>query len=316
MSLLPNRDLKEVVEAQTHARMKRILFIINPVSGRRHLKNISGLIHKTIDRSKFDVSIQYTESKGHGQALSSEAVEANTDIIVAVGGDGTINEVAAPMIGSASILGIIPLGSGNGLARHLGISRSVRKAIGLINQMHHIAIDTAIINDRSFVSIAGVGFDAAVAHLFAKNDKRGFFSYLGIIRERFRNYQPQNYELVVDGEIQLKTDAFFISFANSNQFGYNTAIAPDASLTDGILNLCIVKKPDLWEMPIIAGLLFLKKIDRSKYVQILPARTIKLTQQHEQYVNLDGEAILMNTELNIKVMPKSLHIITPQHANR
>lgn len=296
--------------------MKRILFIVNPVSGRRNLKNISGLIHKTIDASKFDVSIQYTESAGHGKVLSRSAVEARTDMIVAVGGDGTINEVASPMIGSTSVLGIIPLGSGNGLARHLGISRSIPKAIGLINQMHHIAIDTAIINDKSFVSIAGVGFDAAVAHLFAKNDKRGFFSYLGIIRERFKGYQPLHYELTIDGETQLKTDAFFISFANSNQFGYNTAIAPDASLTDGILNLCIVKKPNLWEMPIIAGLLFAKEIDRSKYVQIIPSRSIKLVQQFEQYVNLDGEAILMDKELNIKVMPKSLQIITPRHVIR
>ncbi len=295
---------------------KRIHFIINPISGRRPQKDIEQIIYATIDKKQFDVSIQFTDSVGHARQLSREAVASATHIIVAVGGYGTINEVASEMIGSDCILGIIPGGSGNGLARHLGIPRSLPKAIALINKTMTTAIDTATINDKSFVSIAGVGFDAEVAKLFATNKKRGFLSYLRIIIDKFNNYRPKKYVLSIDDDLKISVRAFFISFANSNQFGYNTAIAPNARLTDGLLDVCIVSKPKLWEMPIIANLILLKRIDKSQYVRIIPAKHILISQKKKRFVNLDGEAIKMKRRLVIKVKPKSLNVIIPDHAVR
>lgn len=154
---------------------KKIVFIVNPISGMHRRVRLDEAIKKHIDKKKFDPVILETQYAGHAVALSREAVRQKTDVVVAVGGDGTINEVASQIIGSDTVLGIIPQGSGNGLARHLGIPRMIAGAMRLINRLHVTEIDTATVNDVPFVSIAGVGFDALVAKLFAKGERRGFF---------------------------------------------------------------------------------------------------------------------------------------------
>lgn len=290
---------------------KKIVFIINPISGGKKKVDIPKAILAEIDYDKFDVDIRFTERVGHAQEISKQCVEDGFDIIVAVGGDGTINEVASEMIGSDCILGIIPRGSGNGLARHLGISRSVNKALGLINSAHTFKIDTASINGKTFISIAGVGFDAKVAELFANSKKRGFLSYFKIIAEKYATYRPKKYSITLDSGKTMTTKALFISIANSNQFGYNTTIAPNAKLNDGKLDICIVKKPFLVEIPLIINLLLLRAIHLSPHVEIIPASKIIIVQSKNRKVNIDGEAIELGKELNIKVNPLSLDIIIP-----
>lgn len=290
---------------------KRIVFIINPISGGKRKVDLPKTIQTEIDKIKFDVNIRFTERAGHAGEISKQAVDDGIDIIVAVGGDGTINEVACQMINTKSILGIIPQGSGNGLARHLGISRSIRKALGLINSAHTMKIDTASINGTPFISIAGVGFDALVADLFASSKKRGFFNYLKIITEKYASYRPKKYSITIDTGKTITTDALFLSFANSNQFGYNTAIAPNAQLNDGKLDLCIVKKPFLLEIPLIANLMILKAIHLSPHVEIIPTSEIFVKQSKNRKVNIDGEAVKLGEELNIKVNPLSLNVIIP-----
>lgn len=290
---------------------KKIVFIINPISGGKKKVDIPKAILAEIDYDKFDVDIRFTERVGHAQEISKQCVEDGFDIIVAVGGDGTINEVASEMIGSDCILGIIPRGSGNGLARHLGISRSVNKALGLINSAHTFKIDTASINGKTFISIAGVGFDAKVAELFANSKKRGFLTYFKIIAEKYASYRPKKYSITLDSRQTINTKALFISIANSNQFGYNTTIAPNAKLNDGKLDICIVKKPFLVEIPLIINLLLLKAIHLSPHVEIIPASKIIIVQSKNRKVNIDGEAIELGKELNIKVNPLSLDIIIP-----
>lgn len=290
---------------------KKIVFIINPISGGKKKVDIPKAILAEIDYDKFDVDIRFTERVGHAQEISKQCVEDGFDIIVAVGGDGTINEVASEMINSKSILGIIPRGSGNGLARHLGISRSVNKALGLINSTHTMKIDTASINGKPFISIAGVGFDAKVAELFANSKKRGFLTYFKIIAEKYATYRPKEYRITLDSRQTITTNALFISIANSNQFGYNTEIAPNAKLNDGKLDICIVKKPFLVELPLIINLLLLKAIHLSPHVEIIPASKIIIVQSKNRKVNIDGEAVELGKELNIKVNPLSLNIIIP-----
>jgi diacylglycerol kinase (ATP) len=295
---------------------KRILFIINPISGKNKKEDVSKLILAKLEINRFDIEIKTTQSAGHARKISKEAVALNTDVIVAVGGDGTINEVASEMINSDSVLGIIPRGSGNGLARHLGIPQSFAKAVQLINDSHSTKIDTATLNDIPFISIAGVGFDALVAREFAKNPQRGFITYFNIITQRFFKYKPKKYKLIFDNNPEITTKAFFISFANSNQFGYNTTIAPSAKLNDGKIDVCIVKKPDLLDIPETANLLLLKQIDKSEYVRIVQTKSLIVKRKKNKVVNIDGEPVKVGKTLHIKIKPMSLNVIIPKDVKK
>jgi len=298
------------------ANKTKIIFIINPISGARKHLHIEGLILKRTNKQKFDIEIKYTQRAGHARELAKKAVENKADVVVAVGGDGTINEVGSQLIGSEVILGILPLGSGNGLARHLGIPRIIPLALRLINNMKISRIDTAMVNEHPFISIAGVGFDALVAKVFAKSSSRGFLTYARIITKKFSRYRSKKYKLLFDNGEKIKTRAFFISFANSNQFGFNTTIAPDASLTDGLLDICIVKKPNLFELPLIANLLMLRLIDKSPLVKIIQSTHIVVEQTKNRPINIDGEAVKIKKRLDIKVNPLSLKIIVSSNGTK
>jgi YegS/Rv2252/BmrU family lipid kinase len=212
-------------------------------------------------------------------------------------------------------LGIIPVGSGNGLARHLGIPLSVSKAIQLINEGHYQLIDTATVNEKPFISIAGVGYDALIARKFANSKKRGFSNYLRIVVQTFIKYKPKKYFIHMDGNT-IKSRALFVSFANSNQFGYHAQIAPKAKLNDGLLDICIAQKPKLFEMPLIANLVLLKMIDKSPHVKVIPAKEIIIERKKGKYVNIDGEALQMEKKLNVKIVPSSLKVIIPEHVKK
>lgn len=154
-----------------------------------------------------------------------------------------------------------------------------------------------------------------VARKFSKNKKRGFFSYLRIVTNEYRTYKPKKYKLLFDDGKHLKVKAFFISFANSSQFGYNTAIAPHAKLDDGKLDVCIVQKPRIFDMPMVANLLLLKRIHQSSLVRTIPASGLKV-QRNNRIVNLDGEALKLKKKLEIKVKPLSLKIIIPENDSK
>jgi diacylglycerol kinase (ATP) len=291
--------------------MKNVLFVVNPVSGVGSKDSFPQLVEKTLDRSKFDYEIVYTKKAGHAIKLSKKAVKQAVDIVVAVGGDGTINEVAGSLIGTDVILGLVPGGSGNGLARHLHIPLHTEGALKLINSCHVSKIDTGIVNGQPFVSIAGVGFDALVAKLFAREPNRGFLTYFRIVAGRYQHYRPKHYSIVIDDSQEIQKEALFITLANSNQFGYNTTIAPNAKLNDGMIDVCIVEKPTIFEMPLIINLLFLKMIHHSRYVTIIKAKEVKVIRNKNRMVNIDGEPMKLGKDLVAKVNPLSLHIIIP-----
>lgn len=290
---------------------KKVLFVVNPIAGGIHKESFPGLVDLHLNKEVFSYEIEFTRSGGHAAELSRDAVSRGLDVVVAVGGDGTINEVAQSLVGTGTVLGIIPSGSGNGLARHLNIPFHFEKAIELINTGRVSKIDTGRINGRVFVSLAGVGFDALVAKLFAHQPHRGFFTYFRIVAQRYQSYRPKTYIITLDGHTRIKTKAFFITFANSNQFGYNTTIAPNAELNDGLLDVCIVQKPTIFEMPLIINLLFLKMIHRSKYVNIHKAARIELIRRKNRVVNLDGEPVRLDRDLTVEINPLSLNIIIP-----
>jgi len=289
---------------------KKIIFIINPISGVGKQRLVETAIDKTLDKSIFDYDISYSNAPKHATELSKDAVDKNYDIVVAVGGDGSINEVAKGIIGSNCILGIIPVGSGNGLARHFNLPFDISQAIEVINQCNTIKIDTATINDQLFLSIAGVGFDALVANKFAKGKRRGFWSYFKITVREYPKYKPKKYSLTIDGK-KMNRRALLVSFANSNQFGYNTSIAPMAIINDGFLDVCILRKVPIVKAPFIAHLLFSKRIDKTPYMEIIKAKEVKVIRKKNSKIHIDGDSLKLNKELNIKINPLSIKVIVP-----
>ena len=292
---------------------KRILFIVNPISGSRRRRNHVELINDHVDRNKYDINIALTKYAGHAIEISRQAVKDKYDVIVAVGGDGTVNEVASQMINSNSTLGIIPGGSGNGLARHLNIPLTPLRAISLLNKGIVTTIDTATVNNKPFISIAGVGFDALVAKKFAKSPRRGFLTYFRIVANEFLTYKPKKYKLSFDEGLYIKRRAFFISFANSNQFGYNAKIAPNARLNDGKIDICIAQKPNVFQTPVVANLMLLKLIDKSPLMDIISTTGVVIKRKKNKVINIDGEPVKLDKELVIKVVPSSLKVIIPQN---
>lgn len=289
---------------------KSILFIINPVSGVGKQKGVEEMIAKELDQSKYTYRVVFTEGPGHAVVLSREAAAARIDIVVAIGGDGTVNETATGIVGTESALGIIPTGSGNGLSRHLKIPMNLKKAIGIINQGKTKKIDTATINDNFFVNIAGVGFDASVAKKFALSEKRGFATYFQITTNSYKDYKPKKYTLAIDGET-ITRRALLVSFANSNQWGNNITIDPNARLDDGYIDVCIVQKVPYWKAIFFAPLLFIKRFDRTSYVEIIRAKEVQLLRKKSRSVNVDGDPRKMGKELNIKILPLSLNVVVP-----
>ena len=263
---------------------------------------------KFLDTSKFNASYVFTDGPGHAHEMAIEMVKGDADILVAVGGDGTINEIASGIFGSGKILGIIPYGSGNGLARSLGISLNDRRAVQTLNNLNVNRIDSATLNDRSFFNMAGIGFDAHISAIFAHNVTRGLGGYVKTAITEISNYQCQHYMLEIDGR-RISRDAFMISIANSSQFGNNAHISPYASLKDGLLDVVITKPFPLYQFPILGYRMFSKSTHRSKYVEIIKGKEIRIVREGGGAIHLDGEPWDMASELEIRVKPLSLSVL-------
>ena len=291
--------------------MKRdkILFIINPISGVGKQKKVEKALEKVLDKNLFDYEVEYTEYAHHATVISLQAAIRQVDIVVSVGGDGSINDCVRGLIGTNVTLGIIPAGSGNGLARTLNIPLNIEDAIEVLNKKKRATIDTVKVNNKIYASIAGIGFDALIAKEFRKTKVRGFNKYLSLILQFYPFYESQNYKMEIDGE-KIESNALFISFATSNQFGYNTVIAPSAKIDDGFMQISIVKKVPIVMLPWTAQLLFLKNFDKSMYVKTYKAKEVKVI-NNSRLVNLDGESVLMDKKLHFTINPKSLNVIIP-----
>ena len=286
---------------------KKILFIINPISGTGKQKKVEKLIEKYLDLNLFEFNITYTQYAKHAIEISEKAA-SSYDIIVAVGGDGSVNEIAKALINTNVNLAIIPTGSGNGLARHLKIPMEIKAAILKINQLNIKRIDTVKINDYHFLGTAGTGFDAHIGWKFAEATKRGFWSYMKITIKEYFNYPEKNFTLNIDGK-EFNKQAFLITFANSNQYGNNVYISPTSIIDDGYLKIVILNKFPLYYVFDFAYRIFNKKIDRFKYVTTLYGKQINI-KVPQQELHIDGEPFKLGNELQIEVVPKSLNIIT------
>lgn len=289
---------------------KKVCFIVNPISGVGRQKVIEQLVAGKLDASKFEAEIVYTEARRHATILSREAVNKGCEIVVAVGGDGSVNEAARGLIGTNASLAILPAGSGNGLARHLKIPVNLVKAMQVINTGKPVTIDTASINNEIFIGMAGIGFDAHIGWEFAKFGKRGFQSYIKVITREYPKYHAQQYHLEIDG-ITYERNAFLISFANGSQYGNNAAISPQANLQDGLLDVCILKQFPLYALPVLAYRLFNQKMHESEYMEIIRGSHIRV-KQPANTAHIDGEPVELGNDLEIKVNRSSLKVMCLQ----
>jgi YegS/Rv2252/BmrU family lipid kinase len=271
---------------------------------------IPGLIDAILDRSKFNPNFSFTEYIGHASEIAEEASGKNFDIIVAVGGDGTINEIATKVMQQNKILGIIPFGSGNGLARFLKIPMNTVKAIEVINDQHTLLIDAGKFNDKHFFNMAGMGFDAHISSVFAGNKSRGLTGYLRLGLKEVLDYKAQVYHLNIDGTDYVKK-AFVISLANSSQYGNNAHISPAASITDGLLDVCIVKEFPMYKLPLLGYEMIRGITNRSDLVEIIRGKQIKIIREFDDAIHIDGEPFFMGKEIAAGIAPLSLKIITP-----
>lgn len=289
---------------------KNIVFIINPISGVGRQKTAEDAIRKHLDHSKFSYEIITTKYAHHATEIARNAAIAKIDIVVAMGGDGSANDVAQGLLNSETVMGIIPVGSGNGLARHLKIPISLEKSIQIINSENFTKIDTATINEKLFISIAGLGFDAYVAEEFAKCKRRGFRSYSKTVFTKFIGYQPSHFKINFDGR-EIQRTAIVVSFANSDQFGYNASIAPKASINDGFIDLVIVSPVSFFRGILLLGKLFFKTIESSSKVEIYKAKEIKVEVSNNVSCHIDGDPNDQQHSVHVKVHPKSLNIFIP-----
>lgn len=290
----------------------KVLFIINPISGGKDKKKIPGYIENHLDKVKFDFRISFTERVEHAFMLSKAAVKEGYDIVVAVGGDGTVNEVAKGIVNSNCVLGIIPYGSGNGLARTLKVPLNTIAAIKNINNNYHIKIDSAKLNDRMFFNMAGCGFDAQISNEFANDKKRGLIGYIKVAFQEIRKYKSENYQINIDGNI-INKEAFILSIANSSQYGNDAHIAPHADVKDGILDVVVVKPFHFIKLPLMALYMFSNKADKSKYVEYYKGKKIHVSREKQAPIHLDGEPSMEQKDLNIEILPLSLNVIVPSY---
>lgn len=286
----------------------KIAFIINPISGTAHKEDLSSLIQKGLDMHLFDPEIIFTEYRGHGTELAKEFVAKGFKYIVAVGGDGTVNEVGSALIHTDCFLGIIPMGSGNGLARHLGIPMNLTKAIANLNQSEPISMDYGVVNGHPFFCTCGTGFDAYVSTEFAKGKKRGIMSYIEKIITGYFTYKSQNYHLL-GNDIDLKGKAFVLTFANASQWGNNAYIAPQASVQDGQIDISILSNFPIIAIPTLALQLFAKTIDKDLFMTTLRSSEITLLREESGPFHYDGEPYEEGTEIQVKAVHDGLKVL-------
>lgn len=295
--------------------IEKVQAIINPISGVGSKRKIPNMISEFCQTEKSSLKINFTEYPGHASELTQKALNEGANLIIAVGGDGTVNEVARAMLGSDAVLGIIPKGSGNGLARELHIPMDVKGALDVIRKGHLSVIDSCEANEKTFFCTCGVGFDAAVSQKFANERHRGSLTYIKNTIEEYLSYKPEPYELLLDDEQVIKEKAFLVACANASQYGNNAFIAPHANIQDGKMNLTILKPFTPLDIAPLAIQLFTKQIDRNSKIQSMKARRVTIIRQKSGVMHLDGEPIMADSHIDIKVFPQMLKVFTPEQVS-
>ena len=291
--------------------MKKYLAIINPISGTGSKKSIPELLGQAYSSADGELFLTYTKAAGHAEELAHRAAEEGFEEVIAVGGDGTVNEVARALLGTNTALGIVPKGSGNGLARSLGIAMNSEEAIRQLSSGRRICIDSCTMDGRPFFCTCGMGFDAAVSHAFAEASSRGPVTYFRTMIEEYRGFQAENYHITLDGERSFDTEAFVLVAANATQYGNNAYIAPEADLADGFLDLALIRPFPGIEAAFVLGDLMLGRLPNNKYYHAERARELIIERPSPGVIHLDGEPCHAGERVEVRLIPQSLHVIIP-----
>ena len=292
---------------------RQITFIINPISGNHSKDVIPKIIDTRLDKELFDYELRMTEYAGHAAEIAYECTEEGRDIVVAVGGDGTVNEVARSLTHSNTALGIIPCGSGNGLARHLCLPMDTKKSIDIINACKIEAFDYGVINRQPFFCTCGMGFDAFISLKFAEAGKRGPITYVENVLKEGLKYKPETYE-VEDETGAKKYKAFLIACANASQYGNNAYIAPGATMKDGEMDVIIMEPFNALDAPQIAADLFMKTLGNNSKIKTFRAKNIHIHRKEPGAIHFDGDPMMMDTDIDVHIEHEGIKILTNPEA--
>ena len=292
--------------------INKMLAIINPISGVGSKDRVAEVISSRCAEKGISLNITFTEYAGHAMELTQRAIDNRVDCIVAVGGDGTVNEVARNLLYSEVVLGIIPRGSGNGLARELRIPMDVRGAVEVVFSNHISVIDACKANDYLFFCTCGVGFDAAVSAEFAKAKRRGSLTYLKEVIQSYLDYKPETYILQIN-DSTIKEEAFLITCANASQYGNNAFIAPNADISDGQMDVAILSPFNALDIGTLTIQLFTKTIDKNSKIKIFRSKEAKIIRQQAGVMHIDGDPVMADKDIKLSVLNSALHVIAPEN---
>ncbi|MCM1521628.1 MAG: diacylglycerol kinase family lipid kinase [Muribaculaceae bacterium] len=284
--------------------------VINPISGTRNKEGLDKYVEEQLAPLGWEIETFYTRGHGDATRLALEAAAEGCDAVFAAGGDGTVNESAAALCGKQTALGIIPCGSGNGLARHLGIPVDIREGIRVISENQPHAIDYATVNDRKFFCTFGVGFDAAVSEAFAGKKKRGKLMYLQSTFQTYAHYEPEHYTITAGGRT-LTEKAFLVAVCNASQYGNNAYIAPSAVIDDGLLDVMIIHAGNPFSTALVGFDMLTGMIEKNVLIHTFRTSSLTIKRNDEGPSHLDGEPLQMGPELDICCHHEGLRVIAP-----
>lgn len=294
---------------------KKIVFILNPKSGVTSKAGIPHIIEANLDKEKYDYSICETQRAGHASELAHAAAEDGVDIVVAIGGDGTVNEVARAIRDTDTALGIIPCGSGNGLARHLMLPMNAKGAVELLNTCEIHALDYGCINGMPFFCTCGMGFDAFISMKFANAGKRGPITYVeNVLREGLK-YKPETYT-IEDETGTREYKAFLISIANASQYGNDAYIAPHASMRDGLMDVIIMEPFDVLEAAQVSLDMFNKTLDKNSRIKTFRSKHVHIHRTQPGVIHYDGDPIMADADLDIIIREKGIRVVVNPFADK
>ena len=286
----------------------KALFLVNARSGVKRRHGIEAMIAEGFRELVHEIVA--CQCKEDLDDLIARAEAEAFDAVIAVGGDGTVHEAAKRLVGRRIALGVVPTGSGNGFARHIGLPMNARASIRACHDARIVTIDTVRVNDTAYVGTMGVGVDAAIAHAFAGAGSRGLRTYVRVGIREIRRFEPEEIEIVIDGE-SIRRRAFLVAVANSAQYGNNVRIAPLASLQDGLVDVVIVDHVSLLGAAAMIPSLFRGTFHRRKGVTFRQGRHVEIRRAAAGQAHLDGEPVMLDASLVIDVVPQSLRVLLP-----
>ena len=289
---------------------RHILAIINPVSGTGSKDKIPRLIDTVVNSDRNDVSIIATEYPGHACEIAAQAVKDKVDIVVAIGGDGTVNEVGSAVCGTDTAMAIVPVGSGNGLARHLRISMNASRALQVLNDGDIIPLDYCTVNGKPFFCTCGMGFDATVSYKFSNEGTRGFITYIKTALTEYIKYKPQEYLIDIDGK-KMQEKAFVIACCNAAQYGNNAYIAPRATMQDGLIDVTVMHPFSIVQSPLIGARLFLRQLNKDHHVSIYRGKRVVIERRRDDIMHIDGDPMMMPQRIVIENISRGINILVP-----